>query len=171
VPAVNPRLCLAALAVLIALVCGGCASESPQMGGSSFRREHGAAAVRVARATKAVVGALARLGGDRRPSRLGPLERAATEARRMLVVASGWDVAGAGQEGAEEEDVPRAESQVTEGASELADAMSALQAYARAPRAAALARFERKLAPARQQWNEGISQLWYLAHASGAPTL
>jgi hypothetical protein len=140
------------------------------MGASSFRGEHGTAAARVARATKAVQGGLARLGGDPRPS-LGPLGRAATEARRMFVVASEWDVAGAGQEGAEEEDVPRAETQVTEGASELADAMSALQAYASAPSAAALARFEQRLAPARQQWNEGISQLWYLAHAAGAPTL
>ena len=141
------------------------------MGAASFRGEHGAAAARVASATKAVQGELARLGGDPRPSQLGPLERGATEARRVLVAASEWDVAGAGQEGAEEEDVPRAETQVTEGASGLADAMSALQAYARAPSAAALARFEQKLAPARQQWNEGISQLWYLAHAAGAPTL
>jgi hypothetical protein len=141
------------------------------MGASAFREVHGAAAARVAAATKAIEVEVARLGGDPDSARLVPLGRAAAEARRALVVASEWDVAGAGEEGAEEEDVPRAESQVTEGASELAGALYALRAYTRAPSAAALARFERRLAPARQQWNEGISQLWYLSHASGAPTL
>jgi hypothetical protein len=141
------------------------------MWGSAFRAEHGAEAARVATATKALEGQVARLRGDPRRSQLELLGRGAAQARRVLVAASEWDVAGAGQEGAEEEDVPRAETQVTEGASELAGAMTALQSYARAPSATALARVEQKLAPARQQWNEGISQLWYLAHASGAPTL
>jgi hypothetical protein len=171
VPGVNPQRRLAALAALVALACAGCASGSPQMGASSFRAEHGAAAVRVATAMKALEGELSRLGGDPRSTRPGPLDRAATEARRLLASASEWPVAGAGQEGAEEEDVPRAETQVTEAASELAGAMTALKAYTRAPSAAALTSLEQKLAPARQQWNEGISQLWYLAHASGAPTL
>ena len=60
---------------------------------------------------------------------------------------------------------------MTEGAAELAAAASALQAYAHAPSAAELADYASKLASGRTQWNEGISQLWYLAHASHPPTV
>jgi hypothetical protein len=74
-----------------------------------------------------------------------------------------------GEEGAEEEDLPRAETEATEAAGELASATSALQAYARAPSAAALASAQSELARGREQWNESISQLWYLAHASSPP--
>ena len=99
------------------------------------------------------------------------LARAAAEAHGDAAQASAWSVAGRGEEGAEEEDVPRAETQVTEGAGELVSAMAALQAYARAPSAASLARYKSRLASGKAQWNEGISQLWYLAHASDPPTL
>jgi hypothetical protein len=141
------------------------------MGASAFRDEHGAEAARVAAATKTVEAEVSRLSRSPTRSQLSVLLRAAAEAHRKLVPASEWSVAGQGEEGAEEEDVPRAETQVTEAAAELAASMSALQSYARAPSAAALARCESKLAPGREQWNEGISQLWYLAHASNAPSV
>jgi hypothetical protein len=140
------------------------------MGASTFRGDHGAAAVRVAAATKSVEADVARLSSHPGSTQLLLLGRAAALAHRELVAAGEWAVAGQGEEGAEEEDVPRAETQVTEAATEMAGAMTALQGYARAPSTAALARYASKLVPARQQWDEGISQLWFLAHAAGAPT-
>ncbi|MGD0454113.1 MAG: hypothetical protein ABSB69_11000 [Solirubrobacteraceae bacterium] len=170
-PARQLRRRLAAMATVAALTFAGCASGSPQTGATTFLDEHAAAAARVAAAAKTVQGEVSRLSSPPSRPQLGLLARSAGEAQRNLVQASEWNVAGQGEEGAEEEDVPRAETQVTEGAAELADATSALQAYARAPSAAALARYESKLASGRTQWNEGIAQLWYLAHASHPPTV
>jgi hypothetical protein len=141
------------------------------MGASTFRGDHGAAAARVAAATKTVEADVARLASHPSSAQLLLLARAAALARRELVAAGEWDVPGQGEEGAEEEDVPRAATQVTEAANEMAGAMAVLQGYAHTPSTAALARYESKLAPARQQWDEGISQLWFLAHAAGAPTV
>ena len=56
------------------------------------------------------------------------------------------------------------------GANDLAAAISALRAYARAPSAAGLARYQSELPHGREEWNQGISQLWYLAHKSNPPT-
>ncbi|MGO9761636.1 MAG: hypothetical protein ACLP1Q_10310 [Solirubrobacteraceae bacterium] len=157
--------------VAVALSLAGCASGSPQMGATTFINEHGVAAAQVAARTSAIELAVARLPGSPTRPQLQQLTRAASEARSELARASEWNVAGRGEEGAEEEDVPRAETQVTEGASELADALAALQTYARAPSAAALAGYKRKLAGGRTQWNEGIAQLWYLAHKSRPPAV
>ncbi len=104
-------------------------------------------------------------------SQLERLARAAGKDHRNLVQASEWNVAAGGEEGAEEEDVPRAEAQVTNGANELARAMSVLQGYVRAPSAAALARYEDQLNHGRELWDEGISELWYLDHESNSPTI
>jgi hypothetical protein len=49
--------------------------------------------------------------------------------------------------------------------------MAYLTAYASAPRTLALHRYKGRLADARIEWNEGIAQLYYLAHRSHAPTL
>jgi hypothetical protein len=45
------------------------------------------------------------------------------------------------------------------------------RSYALAPRASALAGYQSKLANGRVSWNEGISQLWYLAHETSPPRL
>ncbi len=170
-PARQPHRRLVAAAVVAGVALAGCASGSPQTGAAAFRGEHGAAAARAIARARAVEGELSRLSPAPTRVQLAPLARAAGEAYGELVKASEWNVAGRGEEGAEEEDVPRAETQVTEGAGELASAMSAVQSYARAPSAATLAGYRSKLAGGRTQWNEGISQLWYLAHASDPPTL
>jgi hypothetical protein len=163
---------LVACAALAAASClGGCASGSPQMGASTFIGEHGAAAVKLAAQTAAVEQTVARLSGSPTRAQLAQLTPAASQARSELARAGEWHVAGAGEEGAEEEDVPRAETQVTEGASELAGAIAALQRYARAPSATLLAGYKSKLANGRTEWNEGIAQLWYLGHRSKSPTL
>jgi hypothetical protein len=95
----------------------------------------------------------------------------ASQTYTRLLRVSGWQVAGQGEEGAEEEDVPRAETQVAEGAEALAAAMSSLGSYARLPRELTLTNYRSKLASGRTSWNEGISQLWYLAHKSTPPKL
>lgn len=170
-PARELRRGLAALAVLAGVALVGCASGSPQTGAARFRGEHAAAAARAIASAKAVESELAGLALAPTRAQLARLAQAAGEAHGELLEASEWNVAGRGEEGAEEEDVPRAETQVTEGAGEVAGAMSALQTYARAPSATPLASYRSKLANGRTEWDEGISQLWYLAHASDPPTL
>jgi hypothetical protein len=159
------------MASVAVLAFTGCAPGSPQSGAKTFLDEHAGAAARLATSTKLFEAALARLASSPTPSQLAALAGAAAQAHPELLRASEWSVAGQGEEGAEEEDVPRAESQVTEAAAELAGVSAALEAYARAPSAVALARNRSKLSAARGQWDEGISQLWYLAHTSHAPTL
>jgi hypothetical protein len=154
-------------AAAAALALAGCSSATENKSeADSFLVGHIAAAARVAAATKAVEAEAAALPRSATAAELGRLGHAAAQGRRGLVTASEWDVAG---EGAEEEDLPRAESELSEGADELAHAMSALEAYARAPRASALARYERELSVGREQWNEGISQVWYLDHRPNPP--
>jgi hypothetical protein len=159
------------MAVLAGVALAGCASGSPQTGAARFRREHAAAAARAIASAKAVENELAGLAPTPTRAQLARLAQAAGEAHAELLEASEWNVAGRGEEGAEEEDIPRAETQVTEGAGEMAGAMSALQTYARAPSAAALAGYRSRLAGGQTQWDEGISELWHLAHASEPPTL
>ena len=101
-------------------------------------------------------------------SQLEQLARVAGEEHRDAVQAQGWNVAEGAEEG---EDLPLAESQVNEGANDLAKATSALLAYARAPDAAALARYQDGLTVGRERWNEGIAQLWFLAHETNPPTI
>jgi hypothetical protein len=156
---------------LAAIGLSGCASGSPQTGAAMFRGEHALAAKSIATTTKAVELEISSLSSAPTRAQLGQLARAAAQAHGEAAQASRWNVAGRNEEGAEEEDVPRAETQVTEGAGELASAMSALQTYARAPSAAALAGYKSRLANAQTEWNEGFSQLWYLAHASEPPTI
>ncbi len=152
----------------------GCASSSLQTEASEFVEGHGAAAMRAAAAANTVeLRASGLSGAPASASQLKRLARAAASARRAAVYAGEWSVAGGGEGGGaeEEEDLPRAETQVTEGANELARAVAALQAYTRAPSAAALARYQDQLAGGREKWDEGISEIWHLARRSNPPTV
>jgi hypothetical protein len=171
VPAVefHPRFGVAL--AIAAIVCAGCASGSPQMGAKSFYEEHAKAAASVAVATQAVELEISRLSTSPTRSQLARLAAEASQTHTRLLRVSGWQVAGQGEEGAEEEDLPRAETQVAEGAEALAAAMSLLGSYARLPAAVTLANYRSRLASGRISWNEGISQLWYLAHKSTPPKL
>jgi hypothetical protein len=170
VPTHRPSPRLGALLAL-ALACAGCAAGSPQTGAKSFYEEHATAATAVAAATRALEAEVSRLAAPPTRSQLATLARAVSQAHTSLEQVSGWRIAGQGEEGAEEEDVPRAETQVAEGAEELLGATSALGSYARAPSATTLAHYNSRLANGRISWNEGISQLWYLAHRSTPPKL
>jgi hypothetical protein len=145
-----------------------------QTDAGTFVDEHAVTATRVATATRAVEADVSRLSSSPGRTQLEPLARVAAQARRNAVRAGEWNVAKSGEggeEGAEEEDLPRAETEATEAANEIADAMSVLQAYARAPSAAALAHYQSKFAHGREVWDETISQIWYLAHRASPPTV
>lgn len=141
------------------------------MGAGTFHSEHGAAAVSLAASVKRLEHQFSQLSSPPTRMQLQALARNAGMAHGDAVRAGRWNIAGQGEEGAEEEDVPRAETQVVEGADALTNALSALQSYARASSASTRARYERELAAGRTEWNEGIFQLWFLAHRSNAPTV
>jgi hypothetical protein len=168
----QPRL--ASLVAVAAVALAGCASTSIQTDATTFHKEHAASAAQVAATVKAVAGEVAQLSGPPTHAQLQRLARAAARAHRIVAQAGEWDVANSGEggeEGVEEEDLPRAETEATEGANQLAGAISALQTYVRAPSAAVLDEYQSKLARGREQWDESITQLWYLAHESSPPTV
>jgi hypothetical protein len=153
------------------LVCAGCASGSPQMGAKSFYEEHAKDSAGIAATTRAVELAIPHLTALPTPSQRRMLAADASQAHARLMQVGAWKVAGQGEEGAEEEDVPRAETQVAEGAEQLAAAMSSLGSYVLLPKGVTLAKYRSELASGRTSWNEGISQLWYLAHERMPPKL
>jgi hypothetical protein len=145
-----------------------------QTDAATFVNEHAVTATEVATSTRAVEADVSRLSSAPDRTQLEPLARVAVQARRNAVRAGEWDVAKSGEggeEGVEEEDLPRAETEATEAANQIAAAMSLLQAYVRAPSAAALARYQSKFARGREVWDETISQLWFLAHRASPPTV
>ncbi len=156
-----------------ALLLAACSSSTTFQGeANSFLREHAAAASATALAARTVESEAAALSA-RAPSAeaIRRLAHEAIRAHRAAVHASEWSPPASSQAGSEEEDLQRAEAQVTEGADELAHATAAIEGYVRSPRAAVLARYESEMAHAREQWNEGISQVWFLARRSNPPTL
>lgn len=168
------RRSVATTAAVAIIALAGCASSSIQTEASEFVQQHGAAATQAAAATNLVELRVSGLSGG--PASAGQLEglaHAAASARRATVGPGEWSIAAGGEGGGaeEEEDLPRAETQVTNGANELRHAATALQAYTRAPSAAALARYRTELAGGREQWDEGISEIWHLAHRSHPPTV
>ncbi len=169
----SARLAILSAAAAL-LVLGGCGSSVVQTDASTFVGEHGATAARAAAAVKVVDGELALLSSPPTAAQLRRLGQAAARARRAALRAGEWDVSKnteGGEEGVEEEDLPRSETEATTAANELARAMSELEAYVRAPSADGLAAFRGKLAHAKELWNESVSQLWFLGHRSGAPNI
>ena len=166
------RACLLLLAALAAALAGCSSATSVQGEATSFLRQHAAAAIGTAAAARAVESQAAALPSRGASSRsLARLLREAGRAHRAAVRASEWSPAAGSEAGSEEEDLQRAQAQVTEGADELAHATAAIEGYARARVAAARSRYDSEMARAREQWNEGIAQLWFLARRSNPPTL
>jgi hypothetical protein len=154
-------------AAAVCVLFAGCASTGAEPGASAFFTAHAAAARSAATAADAAQAEFSKLSPAPTAMQLEALTRAAATAHRDLVIVSEWNTL----QGGEEEDLQQSEIEVTEGATHLAGAMAALRIYASAPRRAALARYRSELAFGRSRWNEGIVQLWYLAHRSGAPTV
>jgi hypothetical protein len=171
----TPRPVAAILgAALAVLLVSGCGSSSVQTDAAAFVRENRTTAARAAGAVKVVDAATARLSSRPSAMQLQGLALAAARARRATVPATEWDVSKnteGGEEGAEEEDLPRAETEASTAARELRSAMSDLETYARAPSAATLTNYRTEFAHAKELWDESISQLWFLAHEPGPPNV
>jgi hypothetical protein len=170
---VSARLAILGVGVAL-LALGGCGSSDIQTDANVFVGEHGTTAARAAAGVRAVDRELDLLSRPPTRAQLRRLGQAAARARRSALRAGEWDVSKnteGGEEGVEEEDLPRSETEATTAANELARAMSELEVYVRAPTGPALAAFRGKLAHAKELWNESITQLWFLAHRSGAPNV
>jgi len=148
-----------------AVALAGCAGAEP--GAAKFVREHAASLAPAAAAVRRAEAQAAGLHAPLRGAQKASLEHAAALARRSVVGVSEWSVAEKGQE----ENLEQAEREVTEGAARLVTAMSALQVYGATPSPASLARYSSERARGREQWNQGIGQLWYLAHRADPPTI
>jgi hypothetical protein len=165
---------LVMLGCATALAAAGCASSSIQADATAFLGEHGLAAMHAAAATRSVESAVGTLTPSSSRSQLQAISRAAAQARRGDVQAGEWNLATSGEggeEGLEEEDLPRAETETTEAAGELANAMASLQRYVHARTPSALAAYKTELDRGRERWDESVSQLWHLAHRGSPPTL
>lgn len=154
------------LLALLAIALGGCgATTEPES--NKFRSEHTAEAERVATATKAVGAAIGALGSSPSKAQLEALAVDAHKARRALLAADGWNQL----EDGEEEGVSQAEREIHEGAGALLTAMSEVRLYSQNRSPAALAAYRTQLAAGREYWNQGITQLWYIAKKPNAPRL
>src|ERR1017187_3563832 len=108
------------MATVAALTVIGCAASRDQTGATACLTEHLGGMERAAAAAKAVEADAPRLSSSPTPPQLERLAVVARRARRDVIQAGEWHVA----EGGEEEDLPRAKTEMTEGANELANAMS-----------------------------------------------
>lgn len=154
------------------LACAACSSASgPEGEARLFVHQHGREASRTAAAVRAVERDISALPVSAVSTQLRRLIPVAVRARRAAVLASEWSPVSSSEAGSEEENVPRAEAQVSEAADELLSALKALESYARTRRPAARSRYESAIAHTRVLWNEGISQLWFIARRHDPPTL
>jgi hypothetical protein len=164
---VLPSGCIGALSVVGVIALAGCGSTGAEPGAAAFVNEHAAVALRAGGEAKAVEAEMTRPAKALDPKQQAQLVRAAAKAHRDMVAASEWDDA----EGGMEENLQQAEAESIEGASHLAIAMAAARDYASQHGASALARYRSQLPYGRQRWDEGVFELWYLAHRHGPPTI
>jgi len=67
--------------------------------------------------------------------------------------------------------VEKASVRVFYGANSLTGAIESLLGYTRAPNPATLAQFKSKYTAAKDEWDEGVTTMWRLAHRSKPPIL
>ncbi len=156
-----------AIVSLCLLALAGCSSQSAEPGAETFYSEHAAGVRSAVSAAKAAATDLSGLSTPPSPAQLGRLALYARRLRRAVVPAANWSVSEHG----EEADVMQAETEVGEGAGYLIKAASALHAYANGPNQASLALYRSQLGRGRELWNNGVIQLWYLAHKAAPPTI
>ncbi len=158
---------LAALAVLGAIALAGCATAEAEPGAGKFLRAHEGEVRHTAEVTKTVEADVAGLSRPPSTAQLQALALAIHHARRAYLAAASWAVS----ENGEEEDIVHAEQELNEAAGAMLKAFTELRVYTQARRPAALAIAHVRIAEGRENWNQGITHLWYLAHRSGAPTI
>jgi hypothetical protein len=163
--ALGPRHLLLLLA-LGALALTGCGAAT-ERGAEAFYREHGAEAAQTAQAARALGAEVAGLPARPSTSRLEALAVAEHRTRRDLLAAAKWTVV----EDGEEEGVSQATKEINEGTGALLQAMTEIRLYASTLRPGYLADYRTELARGREYWNQGITQLWYVAHKSSPPKI
>lgn len=149
------------------LALGGCGNSKAEPGAHAFLPAHEAEAAKAAAAVRLLAEDARSLELDATQARLESLTTDAAHARRELIRTSEWPVTAA----REEEDLEQAQVEVVEASKQLIAAAAAVRAYARVRDPATLARWRSELHEARERWNAGISQLWYLDGRHGAPTI
>ncbi len=155
------------LLALAALTLAGCGS-SAQPGAVAFFNERGQKAAQVGSSVRAVEAEVRALSSPPSRRQLANLAKGAQRANERIDAAlRGWVVG----ENVEGEELPTIESQLSEGAGALKNALAALASYAGNPNAAALAPYTRYLDSAREKWNEGVTQLWHVVKRPDPPTV
>ena len=159
--------CLGSLAAacLLPLALLGCGSG--QSGAKTFISEHGTEVVAVRESARNLTLAIDKLASTHGQNQLGEVARIAQEGHDRIAAAHAeWTTS----ESSEEEDLANAEVQIDEAAAELKNAMGQLVAYGN-PSRAALARYAKQLAAGREKWDEGVTEIWFLAHRRDPPTI
>ncbi len=134
----------------------------------SFYDEHGQRVASVGPTVRAVESEVAALASPPTEKQLARLSEAAQMADAHVDEArSGWNV----NESSEEEEFSTIETQLSEGAVELKNAMAALVTYAGNPSAATFAPYTTHIRSGREKWNEGVVQLWHVLKRRAPPTL
>jgi hypothetical protein len=161
----DPR-CLTALLTTGAFALAGCGATT-ERGAEAFYREHSAEAAHTAEAARALGSELAGLGPKPSASQLEALAVDEHRTRRDLLAAAKWTVA----ENGEEEGVSQAEREINEGTGALLRAMAEVRLYARTRRPGDIAGYRLELASGREYWNQGVTELWYVAHKPAPPKI
>jgi len=156
-----------ALAAIAALALSGCAGAPTEPSSGTFISHHGAEAAAAADAEHVVERRLAALSQPPATAQLEALEGKIARARRRFLAASRWEIS----ENGEEENTGQAETELSEGTQQMLKGLTALRAYTVSRSPAELAEYRLRLRNARARWNQGISQIWFLAHRRGAPTI
>jgi len=146
-------------------------AASPTMSGfekeaRSFIKEHVSDANRVQASVQAVEIGVAQAAKSETESSLDELAQLAQTAHDNLNTIRN-DFASGSYSG----EVEKASAQVFTSANGLKNAMGALVAYTGNPDPATLAHFTSQYMPAKEEWDEGVSAIWRLAHEANPPTL
>ncbi len=162
----GPPRRLAPLLAIGALVLAGCGTTT-EKGSETFIREHSAEAGQAAGAVRAVTADVDGLSARPSAAALAAVVLAQHRTRRDLLAASKWTVS----ENGEEEGVSQAEKELNEATGALLQAMTDIRIYAEDRRPVALVHYRKELALGREYWDQGITQLWFVAHRAGAPKI
>ncbi len=148
------------------LALAGCGSAA-EPGAHTFLREHGNEARTTAALLSTLATAVNGLSGRPSGAQLQTLALDGHRVHRALLAASDWTVS----EDGEEEGVSQAEKEIHEGSEALLNAAADIHLYSLRVRPASLAAYRRELAAGREYWNQGITQLWYVAKKPGPPKI
>jgi hypothetical protein len=162
----GPTRYLTPLLAIGALILAGCGATT-ERGSETFYREHAAEASQAAAAARAVAADVGGLPAKPSTAALEAIAVAEHRTRRDLLAASKWTVS----ENGEEEGVSQAEKEVNEATGALLQAMTDIRIYAQDRRPVALANYRKELALGREYWDQGITQLWFVAHKAGPPKI